>query len=83
MRVEDIDVVEHGWSVALRQPRSPRSGFRPARKGGVRIELDHVAAPDGRSLPLVHNYGHAGAGFQMSIGSATRAVDLLRSALAS
>nr|ALM22243.1 D-amino acid oxidase [Phyllozyma linderae] len=71
MRVEDIDVVEHGC------------GFRPARKGGVRIELDHVAAPDGRSLPLVHNYGHAGAGFQMSIGSATRAVDLLRSALAS
>ncbi|KAJ7885160.1 D-amino-acid oxidase [Mycena olivaceomarginata] len=34
-----------------------------------------------KSLPIVHNYGHGGAGYQSSWGSAKAAVDLLKSAV--
>lgn len=53
-----------------------RYGYRPVRDPdgeGVRIELEAV---DGR--PIVHNYGHGGAGVTLSWGSAARVGALVR-----
>lgn len=47
-------------------------GLRPYRKGGVRIERETM---DG--LEVVHNYGHAGWGYQGSFGCAERVVELV------
>ena len=47
-------------------------GLRPARDGGVRLESERV---DG--LWVVHNYGHAGWGYQGSYGCAERVVELV------
>jgi len=70
-RIEDLVVIEHGC------------GLRPSRKGGIRIELDLRSLKDanGQALPLIHNYGHGGAGYQSSWGSARMAVDLVMSQL--
>jgi D-amino-acid oxidase len=43
-----------------------RVGLRPFRKSGVRLERDRLR--DGR--PVIHNYGHGGAGFTLSWGCA-------------
>ena len=43
-----------------------RVGLRPFRKSGVRLERDRLG--DGR--PVIHNYGHGGAGFTLSWGCA-------------
>lgn len=59
-------------------------GLRPARKGGLRLEVEWIVQSSTESapqIPLVHNYGHAGSGFQSSWGSATRAMSLLEGAL--
>ncbi|KAJ3773647.1 D-amino-acid oxidase [Lentinula raphanica] len=53
-------------------------GLRPARKGGVRLEVDRIGST---GLPIIHNYGHSGSGFQSSWGSATRAWKLLEEVL--
>ena len=53
------------------------AGIRPYRQGGVRIALD--ALPDGR--PLVHDYGHGGAGITLAWGSAEEVGDLLEPVL--
>jgi D-amino-acid oxidase len=51
---------------------SVQVGHRPARKGGVRVEMESV---DG--YVVCHSYGHAGAGYQNSVGSANKVVRLL------
>lgn len=59
-------------------------GLRPAREGGIRLEtqwVDVAAASELKHIPLVHNYGHSGSGFQSSWGSAYRAARLLEKAL--
>jgi glycine/D-amino acid oxidase-like deaminating enzyme len=48
------------------------AGIRPFRRGGPRIERQSLGGKT-----IVHNYGHGGAGFTLSWGSAHRAVDLL------
>lgn len=48
-------------------------GLRPWRKDGVRIEREKF--DDG--LHVIHNYGHAGWGYQGSYGCAERVVELL------
>ncbi|KAJ7255261.1 D-amino-acid oxidase [Mycena rebaudengoi] len=53
-------------------------GLRPTRKGGIRLETTTLNV-DGNTVPIIHNYGHGGAGYQSSWGSARRAVDLLKS----
>lgn len=55
-----------------------RVGFRPGRPE-VRLERDRLA--DGR--PLVHNYGHGGAGYIMSWGCAAEVVTLVEQLLSS
>ncbi|KAH8824130.1 nucleotide-binding domain-containing protein [Flagelloscypha sp. PMI_526] len=52
-------------------------GFRPARMGGVRIERDTIDRSDGKTIPVVYNYGHGGGGYQASWGSANKALALL------
>lgn len=51
-----------------------RVGLRPARRGGVRLEVDCRSLPGTR---VVHNYGHGGAGVTLAWGCAdTTAVAL-------
>ncbi|CAH2355248.1 putative D-amino-acid oxidase [[Candida] railenensis] len=50
-------------------------GFRPARNGGVRIELENV---DG-GRRILHAYGLAGSGYELSYGVATEVDALLKS----
>ena len=52
-------------------------GLRPSRKGGVRVEKERI---DGNWV--VHNYGHAGWGYQGSYGCAERVVELVDEILA-
>ncbi|BAM03467.1 FAD-dependent oxidoreductase [Phycisphaera mikurensis] len=49
-----------------------RVGLRPWRAGGFRVEADRRG-----TKPLVHNYGHGGAGWTLAWGSAVEAADLL------
>ncbi|KAJ6469503.1 hypothetical protein C8R45DRAFT_1218600 [Mycena sanguinolenta] len=66
--IADLDVIEECV------------GLRPTRKGGVRLEVTSLNV-HGKIVPVVHNYGHGGAGYQSSWGSAKAAVDLLKSAV--
>ncbi|KLU82306.1 hypothetical protein MAPG_01380 [Magnaporthiopsis poae ATCC 64411] len=59
--VAGLDVIRHGV------------GLRPCREGGVRIETELM---DGMDCPVIHNYGHAGWGYQGSYGCAERVVEL-------
>jgi D-amino-acid oxidase len=49
-----------------------RVGLRPFRRSGVRLERDRLR--DGRTV--IHNYGHGGAGFTLSWGSAREVLDI-------
>ncbi|KAI9773568.1 MAG: hypothetical protein M1840_006842 [Geoglossum simile] len=57
---------------------SEQVGFRPSRKGGPRISLERVPSL-GREKPfiVIHCYGHSGAGYQNSVGSAREVLSLL------
>ncbi|KAG9098816.1 hypothetical protein FRC07_010584, partial [Ceratobasidium sp. 392] len=57
-------------------------GLRPARKGGIRLEVGSVEWHGGKT-PIVFNYGHGGYGYQSSWGSARLAVELLQEVLGS
>ncbi|KAG0006323.1 hypothetical protein BGZ79_003788 [Entomortierella chlamydospora] len=54
-------------------------GFRPSRIGGARVEVEHGRTLDkssvaglgyGQHILIGHNYGHGGAGYQSSWGTA-------------
>jgi glycine/D-amino acid oxidase-like deaminating enzyme len=49
------------------------AGIRPFRRGGPRIEREEVAGKT-----IAHNYGHGGAGYTLSWGSAILAAELVR-----
>ena len=51
---------------------SVQVGLRPGRTGGARVELERMG-----DFVVCHSYGHAGAGYQNSIGSARKVVELL------
>ncbi|OAL48212.1 nucleotide-binding domain-containing protein [Pyrenochaeta sp. DS3sAY3a] len=53
-------------------------GFRPGRTGGPRIEVERVDVGRGEKGSVVHCYGHAGGGFQSSIGCARKVLGLVR-----
>lgn len=50
-------------------------GLRPYREGGVRVEHEKLDA----DTEIVHNYGHAGWGYQGSYATAQRVVELVKS----
>lgn len=54
--------------------RAEKVGIRPFRKSGVRLENGRLA--DGR--PVIHNYGHGGAGFTLSWGCAGEVLRLVQ-----
>ncbi|KAF2713593.1 D-amino-acid oxidase-like protein [Pleomassaria siparia CBS 279.74] len=62
---EDLQIISHNV------------GLRPSRKGMIRIELEKWS----NGIPVIHNYGHAGAGYQSSWGTAERALELVKTAL--
>jgi D-amino-acid oxidase len=57
---------------------SVQVGLRPGRKGGARVELEELRQPAdvGERYVVCHAYGHAGAGYQNSVGSAQQVVSL-------
>ncbi|KAL7272781.1 hypothetical protein RUND412_004393 [Rhizina undulata] len=55
-------------------------GRRPMRKGGPRIEAEWIEVK-GRRKIICHHYGHGGAGYQNSVGSARDAVELIEKTL--
>lgn len=56
---------------------SVQCGLRPARRGGPRMEREFLG-----KRAVVHAYGHAGAGYQNSIGSARMVVGMVGESLA-
>ncbi|KAJ3520004.1 hypothetical protein NMY22_g12939 [Coprinellus aureogranulatus] len=57
-------------------------GFRPGRIGGLRLEAGSIQVPKtDKTIPVVYNYGHAGAGYISSFGSARVSLELLENAL--
>ncbi|KAF1830295.1 hypothetical protein BDW02DRAFT_104958 [Decorospora gaudefroyi] len=56
-------------------------GLRPSRKGGPRIEIE--AQTRKWNVPVIHAYGHAGAGYQSSWGTAERVLELVGEVFAS
>lgn len=48
-------------------------GFRPCRKGGLRLEQDEAAGK-----AIIHNYGHGGCGVTLGAGCAEEVVRLMR-----
>lgn len=91
-RIEDLDVIEEGCG--LRPTR--KGGIRlEIERIGASFLARSLALKDadggrdaeiegkkGETIPVVHNYGHGGYGFQSSWGSARLAVELLKEALA-
>lgn len=51
-------------------PRQVAVGLRPYREGGVRLEVDR-----GLAVPVVHAYGHGGAGWTLGPGTALAVAD--------
>ncbi|AEW99664.1 FAD-dependent oxidoreductase [Streptantibioticus cattleyicolor] len=64
--LRDAQVIDH------------RSGLRPARRGGIRLETDLCSLPGTR---LVHNYGHGGAGVTLCWGCADTTAALVGTAV--
>lgn len=56
---------------------SVQCGLRPGRKGGPRVEGEVIVDEQGGRARVVHSYGHAGAGYQNSVGSARKVVRLV------
>jgi D-amino-acid oxidase len=52
-------------------------GFRPGMKGGPRVEIEKKEKIEGAWV--LHNYGHAGGGYQNSVGCAEEVARLLES----
>ncbi|RFU23963.1 hypothetical protein B7463_g12372, partial [Scytalidium lignicola] len=63
------------------------AGLRPARKGGPRVEVERNKSGKGgkkiNDVWVVHAYGHAGGGYQNSIGSAEKVTRLIGELLGS
>jgi D-amino-acid oxidase len=57
---------------------SVQVGLRPGRKGGARVEIEEMRQPAnaGDAYVVCHAYGHAGAGYQNSVGTAKKVVGL-------
>lgn len=48
------------------------AGIRPCRRGGLRLEAEHI---EGKTI--VHNYGHGGCGVTLALGTAEVAAKLV------
>ncbi|WRT66997.1 uncharacterized protein IL334_003963 [Kwoniella shivajii] len=88
--IEKLHITEDNLPDSDTDPTSPLEelviqtlvGFRPSRKGGIRLERgkDLVLGRDHGKQDktiVVHNYGHGGAGWQSCWGTAEDAVEIL------
>uniref|UniRef100_A0A1D1XJ57 D-amino-acid oxidase n=1 Tax=Anthurium amnicola TaxID=1678845 RepID=A0A1D1XJ57_9ARAE len=58
-------------------------GLRPCRKSGTRIEGEWITSENfGKKILVCHNYGHGGAGFQSSYGTAKHVIEIMKEMLA-
>ncbi|KAI1316089.1 hypothetical protein EDD11_010478 [Mortierella claussenii] len=55
-------------------------GLRPSRLGGVRVDIEHGRTGSGQHVLIGHNYGHGGAGYQSSWGTAYELFKMLKKA---
>ena len=71
-------VAECSRVLNINEPKviAERVGLRPFRKSGIRVGPDHLR--DRR--PVIHNYGHGGAGFTVSWGCAANVLALASNA---
>ncbi|KAJ4298298.1 hypothetical protein N0V90_006198 [Kalmusia sp. IMI 367209] len=88
--LERVKAVLHGWASDDAQIEILREqvGLRPGRRGGPRIagEIEDFDVAVGgseatRKVKVVHQYGHAGAGFQCSIGSGRKTLAIVKDIL--
>ena len=70
------DLVEKGKGIEGLSVIRHSVGLRPMRKGGIRVQKEVIGG-----VPVVHNYGHGGYGYQASYGSADKAVKLVNEVL--
>ncbi|KAM7295190.1 D-amino-acid oxidase [Ixodes scapularis] len=84
--VPDPEVAKNIWTNCLEvvpslmdaKILSHQVGLRPYRKP-IRLEIENrVIEKSGKTLPIVHNYGHGGSGITVSWGVAGDAVKLLQ-----
>jgi D-amino-acid oxidase len=54
---------------------SSQVGLRPGRKGGPRVEIEGAEKVEGSWV--IHSYGHAGAGYQSSVGCSEKVATLI------
>lgn len=59
------DLVQQGKGVEGLSIVRHGVGLRPMREGGIRVEMELI-----NGVPVVHNYGHGGYGYQTSYGAA-------------
>ncbi|XP_067679177.1 D-amino-acid oxidase-like [Haliotis asinina] len=87
---EDVDEAD-SWDIHQRalsllpslkgaKIESVRTGLRPGRTQ-VRLETQHLKMISGETLPVVHNYGHGGAGVALHWGCAQQTARLVKEAL--
>ncbi|GBB86078.1 hypothetical protein RclHR1_12520007 [Rhizophagus clarus] len=57
-------------------------GLRPCRKSGTRVEGEWITSEDlGKKILVCHNYGHGGAGFGSSYGTAKHVIEIMKEML--
>lgn len=79
-----IDRCRLAWPALKRaeiEVLSTQVGLRPGRRGGARVEREEIELSKGKTVFVIHQYGHAGAGYQNSIGSAKKVLGLVKEVL--
>ncbi|XP_039273030.2 D-aspartate oxidase-like isoform X1 [Styela clava] len=54
--------------------------LRPGRRGGARLEFERMTG-HGKSMPVIHNYGHAGTGIGQHWGCALNVLEISKAVL--
>lgn len=76
-------LVPQGKGIEALQVVRHSVGLRPMRTGGIRVESEIIDGRGGKKVPVVHNYGHGGYGYQTSYGAAQAVARLVQDALMS
>ncbi|CAG8743926.1 21883_t:CDS:2, partial [Dentiscutata erythropus] len=57
-------------------------GLRPCRKGGIRIDAEWITSEEfDKKILICHNYGHGGAWFESSYGTAKHVIKVMKEML--
>ncbi|KAF2638516.1 nucleotide-binding domain-containing protein [Massarina eburnea CBS 473.64] len=74
--LERCGVMMKGWADDEAEIEVVRAqvGLRPGRRGGARVEREVKSV----ELKVVHQYGHAGSGYQNALGSSKKALRLVK-----